>query len=413
MQFNFELFVAKRIIRSKQNKNSISAPIIKIAITAIALGMIVMLISVSTGVGLQVKIREKIAGFKGHAQISNYHNNTSEITDNPVSIHQEFYPDFDAVPSVSHIQPFATKFGVARSEESFQGVLYKGVDSTYNWSFFQEYLTEGRVPNLMDKRSNEILISKAIANAMQYELGDKMNTFFLKDDLDRLPNRRIFTVVGIYDTGYKEFDESLVYGDLRHVQRLNKWNADQVGGFEVLIDDFDQIEQIGMDVYNNIGSTLTSSTILEEFPSIFDWLAVFDNNIVVILIIMIMVAGINMITALLVLILERTQLIGILKALGSRSQSIAKIFLYNAAYLILIGLFWGNFIGLGVLWIQDYFGVITLDPATYYVNTAPVYFSWSLFLALNIGTLVMCLVMLLLPTAIISRIDPTKVMKFD
>ncbi|MGB0776439.1 MAG: ABC transporter permease [Flavobacteriaceae bacterium] len=413
LKFNYELFVAQRIVKSKQNKSSISAPIIKIAITAIALGMIVMLVAVATGVGLQVKIREKIAGFKGHVQITNFHNNTSQITDNPIDINQSFYPDFESVSGVSYVQPFATKFGVVRSPESFQGILYKGVDSTYNWTFFEEYLVEGRVPNLFDKRSNEILVSKLIAEDMKYELGDKVNTFFLKDKLGQLPNRRIFTVVGIYDTGYKEFDESLIYGDLRHIQRLNKWESNQVGGFEVVIDDFDQIQVKGVEIYNQIGSSLTSNTILEEFPAIFDWLAVFDNNIVVILIIMIMIAGINMITALLVLILERTQLIGILKALGASSKSIAKIFLYNAAYLILKGLFWGNIIGIGILWIQDYFGLISLDPQTYYVNTAPIYFSWISILALNIGTLLVCLLMLLLPAAIISKIEPSKVIKFE
>jgi lipoprotein-releasing system permease protein len=413
LAFNFELFIAKRIISAKQNKSSISAPIIKIAIAAISLGLVVMMISVATGVGLQHKIREKLAGFNGHIQITSFQNTTEEITDRPLSVNQDFYPDFKEVSGIEHMQVYATKFGLFRTDESFQGIVFKGIDSAYDWQFFQEYLQRGVLPDLGDELTQEVLISKIVADAMRLDLGDKISTFFIKADVNKLPNRRIFEVVGIYDTGYKEFDENLVFGDIRHIQRLNRWGPSEVGGFEVLLEDFDAIQSKGVEIYESLPPEMTSSTIYEDFPEIFDWLALFDNNIILILVIMVMIAGINMITALLVLILERAQMIGILKAMGAADKSIAKIFLYNAAYLILIGLFWGNLIGLGFLGAQEYFGFISLDSETYYVTKAPVYFSWTAFALLNIGTLLMCLIMLLIPTLIISKIEPSKVIKFE
>ena len=413
MAFKFELFIAKRIISAKQNKSSISAPIIKIAIAAIALGLVVMMISVSTGVGLQHKIRQKLAGFNGHLQITSFQNTTEEITDRALSIDQDFYPDFQTISGVDKVQVYATKFGLIRSEESFQGIVFKGIDANYDWRFFQEYLKRGSLPDLGDDLTQEVLISELVSDAMRLDIGDKISTFFMKADVNKLPNRRIFEVVGIYDTGYKEFDENLVFGDIRHIQRINKWEPTEVGGFEVLLEDFDAIESKGIKIYEALPPELTSSTIYEDFPEIFEWLALFDNNIILILVIMVMIAGINMITALLVLILERAQMIGILKAMGAADKSIAKIFLYNAAYLILIGLFWGNLIGLGFLGAQEYFGFISLDSETYYVTKAPVYFSWIAFALLNIGTLLMCLLMLLIPTLVISKIEPSKVIKFE
>lgn len=234
----------------------------------------------------------------------------------------------------------------------------------------------------------------------------------MKDDASP-PNLRVFTVAGIYSTGYNDFDQNYVIGDIKHVQRLNKWEADQVGGFEVLLDDFGQLEEKGIEIYNHIGSTLNAQTIAEKYRDIFDWLKLLDTNIVVILVIMIVIAGINMITALLVLILERTQMVGILKALGSTNWSIRKVFLYNAAYLIAVGLFWGNLIGIGLLVAQERFGFVKLDPENYYVSEAPVFYNLPILLYLNIGTLLLCLFMLLVPSIIISKISPVKAIKFD
>lgn len=410
---NYELFIAKRIIAAKKYKSSISSPIIKIAIIAIALGIIIMMIAIATGIGLQQKIREKLSGFNGHIQITNFDNNNSEITLVPVSKKQDFYPEFKTVSNIKNVQVFATKAGIIRTETDFEGIILKGVANDYDWTFFQEYLVEGKLPNYSSEVSNDVLISKEITDRMALKLGDEFNILFVKNDPSKAPWIRVVKIVGIYNSGFQEFDGSFVIGDIRHIQKMNRWNDDQVGGFEVLITDFNEIIPKSNEVYMQTGSTLNSESVVEKYPSIFEWISLFDNNIYLIIVIMILVAGINMITALLVLILERTQMIGILKALGSSNVSIRKVFLYNAAYLILKGLFWGNLIGLSILFIQKYFGVITLNPETYYVSEAPIYLNFGYIILLNIGTLILCLLMLIIPTIIISKISPVKSIKFE
>lgn len=410
---NYELFIAKRIIAAKQYKSSISSPIIKIAIIAIAIGMVIMMISIATGVGLQQKIREKLSGFNGHIQITNFDNNNSEITLEPVSKNQDFYPQFTNVDDISNIQIFATKAGIIRTETDFEGIIFKGVSNDYNWSFFKDYLVEGNLPNYAEKVSNEVLISSEISNRLKINLGDEFNILFVKDDPGKAPWIRVVKAVGIYNSGFQDFDENFVIADIRHIQKMNKWTDDEVGGFEVFINDFDALDEKSREVYEQTASTLNSQSIVEKYPEIFEWINLFDTNIYVIIIIMILVAGINMITALLVLILERTQMVGILKALGSNNTSIRKVFLYNAGYLILRGLFWGNLIGLLILLVQKYGSFISLNPETYYVNTVPIYLDFGYIFLLNIGTLVLCFLMLIIPSVIISKISPVKSIKFE
>ena len=410
---NYELFIAKRIIAAKQHKSSVSSPIIKIAITAIALGIVIMMISIATSIGLQKKIKEKISGFNGHIQISNYEENNSKITFNPINLEQDFYPNFTDVAGIKNVQSYASKGGIIRTETDFEGVVLKGVNLDYDWSFFETYLVEGSILKLDNEMSSEVLISKITSNRLGLKLGDTFNTFFVKNDPNKAPNVRKFTITGIYNSGFKEFDENYIIGDIKQIQRLNKWKKNQVGGFEVLLDDFDELEEKGNEIYSVVPPTLNAETIAEKNPAIFEWLDLFDINVIVIISIMILISGINMITALLVLILERTQMIGILKALGNSNWSIRKIFLYNAGYLIAVGLFLGNVIGIGILLIQKYFGIIKLNPETYYVNEAPVYLDFKYILFLNIGTLVLCLLMLLIPSYIVSKISPVKAIKFD
>lgn len=410
---NYEYFIAKRIIAAKQYKSSISSPIIKIAIIAITIGIVIMMIAIATGVGLQQKIREKLAGFNGHIQITNFDNNNSEITLEPVSKNQNFYPDFNNVADIRNVQVFATKPGIIRTETDFEGIIFKGVDTNYDWTFFKEYLVEGKLPNYSGKVSFEVLISSEISNRLAIELGDEFNILFVKDDPAKAPWLRVVKVVGIYNSGFQDFDENFVIADIKHIQKMNRWKEDEVGGFEVFINDFDEINTKSREVYEETASTLNSQSILEKYPAIFEWIGLFDNNIYLIIVIMILVAGINMITALLVLILERTQMVGILKALGSNNVSIRKVFLYNAGYLILRGLFWGNLIGITILLIQKYFGVITLDPETYYVNQVPIYLDLSYIVLLNIGTLLLCLLMLIVPSIVVSKISPAKSIKFE
>ena len=411
---NYELFIAKRIIAGKEYKNSISSPIIKIANTAIALGIIIMLIAIATSTGLQSKIRDKMSGFKGHIQITNYDNNYSDLSTVPLDISQEFYPNFTTIDGIKNVQIFANKTGLLRTESTFEGVVVKGVSTDYDWSFFKEYLVDGRLPNFEQTRNREVLLSKFVADRLELQLNDTLQAWFSNSSKKSRSKfkRRKPILVGIYSTGFQEFDKSMMIGDIREVQRLNGWEADEIGGFEVLINNFDDLNEKGKEVYKSIPSTLNSQTIVENYPTIFDWIKLFDNNVNFIIAIMILIAGINMITALLVLILERVQMVGILKALGSSNWSVRKIFLYNATYLILQGLFWGNLIGLGLIFIQHYFGIITLDPETYYVNTVPVSISVTAILALNLGTLLLCLCMLIIPSYIITKIVPSKSIKF-
>lgn len=416
---NLEYFIAKRLIAAKNHKSSISAPIIKIAIAAIAIGMIMMIVSVATGIGLQQKIREKVAAFNGHIIITNYDDNQSEVSINPISTNQDFYPKFKNVEGISHIQAVATKAGIVRTETSFEGIIYKGVGKDYQWKNLEEYLIQGKLPDVSKKLNPDVLISKYLADRLDLKVGDKFNTFFMKENSNQLPNLRVFVVAGIYNSGFQEFDATYIIGDIRHLQRINKWKPDQVGAFEVFIDDFDKIEQKGQEVYDNTqnkedaSKTLDTQTISEKYYNIFEWLQLFDFNIIVILVIMVIVATINMVVALLVLILERTQMIGILKAIGASNWTVRKIFLYNAFYLIIRGLLWGNVIGIGLIVIQQQFGIVKLNPDSYYVNVAPAYLDWLYILLLNIGTLVICLAVLLIPSYIVTKISPVKAMRFD
>lgn len=410
---NLDYFIAKRLITAKDYKSSISAPIIKIAIAAIAIGMVMMIVSVATGIGLQQKIREKVSAFNGHIIISNYDNNQSEATLTPIAKNQEFYPKFNSVAGISHVQAIATKAGIIRTEKAFEGIVFKGVGEDYQWSNIKEYLVAGRLPNLSSQLNSEVVISQFLADRLQLKVGEAFNTFFIKENQNQLPNIRHFKITGIFNSGFQEFDATYILGDIRHIQRINKWSPNQIGAFEIFVDDFDQIQSVGEEVYQQTPSNLDSKTIIEKYSYIFDWLQLFDFNILVILGVMILVATINMVVALLVLILERTQMIGILKALGANNWSVRKIFLYNALYLIFRGLLWGNGIGIGVLLIQKYFGVIQLNPENYYVNQAPVYFNWGYILALNLLTVTVCFVVLLIPSYLITKISPVKAIRYD
>ena len=410
---NLEYFIAKRLITAKDYKSSISAPIIKIAIAAIAIGMVMMIVSVATGIGLQQKIREKVSAFNGHIIISNYDNNQSEATLTPISKNQKFYPKFNSVSGINHIQAIATKAGIIRTEKAFEGIIFKGVGTDYQWDNLKEYLIAGQLPNVSSQLNNEVVISQFLADRLQLKVGDLFNTFFIKENQNQLPNIRRFKITGIFNSGFQEFDATYIIGDIRHVQRINKWTPNEIGAFEIFVQDFNDIQKVGEEVYRQTPSNLDSKTIIEKYSYIFDWLQLFDFNIVVILGVMILVATINMVVALLVLILERTQMIGILKALGANNWSVRKIFLYNAFYLILRGLLWGNCIGIGVLLVQKYFGVIQLNPENYYVNQAPVYFNLGYILALNLLTVGVCFLVLLIPSYIITKISPIKAIRHE
>lgn len=414
---NLEYFIAKRLITGKEHKISISAPIIKIAIAAIAISVVMMLIAMATGEGLKGKIREKVAAFNGHIQIYNYDNNSSEVSVAPVSLVQEFYPEFKDVDGISHVQAVASKAGVIRTEDTFEGIIAKGVGGEYNWSAFEEYLVAGSIPDFKGELNDEVLMSRLMANRLQLKSGDSFFTFFLKDGTVSMvgsPNQRKFLIRGIYDSGFEEFDSKYVFVDIRHIQRMNKWDADQVGNFEVFLENFDEIDEKTNEIYGKTLSTLDTHNIKRRYGHIFEWISLFDFNIALIIGIMIVVGGINMITALLVLILERTQMIGILKALGSANWSIRKVFLYNATYLIVIGLIWGNTIGLGIIWVQHKYRLFKFpNPKEYYIEYIPVSIDLSSIVALNLGVWLLCMLMLIVPSYIITKITPVKAIRFE
>lgn len=410
---NLEYFIAKRLITAKDYKSSISAPIIKIAISAIAIGIIMMMVSVATGIGLQKKIRDKVSAFSGQIIISNYDNNNSEVTTVPISKEQDFYPNFKSVPEVSHIQAVASKAGIIRTENAFEGIIFKGVGADYDWNNIKEYIVEGKLPGFAKALNEDVIISRFLADRLNLKIGDQFNTFFIKEEQGKLPNSRRFKIVGIFNSGFQDFDATYIIGDIRHIQRINKWSESQVGAFEVFVKDFNEIKSTGNKIYEKTSSNLDTQTIVEKYSYIFDWLKLFDFNIVIILGVMILVATINMVVALLVLILERTQMIGILKSMGANNWSVRKIFLYNAFYLILRGLFWGNLIGISILLIQQQFGIIKLNPENYYVNQAPVYLNWMYILLLNLLTVGVCFLVLLIPSYIITKISPVKAIRFD
>lgn len=409
---NLEYFIAKRLNSAASYKSSASSTITKIAVVAIALGMVMMLIAIAVTSGLQGEIRQKVAAFNGDILVSNFDGNNSEETVNPIAINQDFYPDFKSVPEVVHVQAITTRGGVVRTATTFEGVMVKGLGDDYEWSRIEQYIVEGRKPDFTTSLNNETIFSTYLADRLGLKLGDRVQVNFFDKENGRVRPLGL-DIVGLYKSAYQEFDKVFIMVDRRHISRINKWEKDQVGAFEIFVDDFDEVEAINNKVYKNTGSFLRSMSVLQRNPSIFQWIALFDFNMLLIIVVMILVGGVNMIVALLVLVLERTQMIGVLKAVGASDWSVRKIFIYNAMYLIGFGLFWGNLIGITILLIQKYAGVITLNPDTYYVDTVPIYINiWHISL-LNIGVFVMCVAMLLIPSYIITRISPVKSIRFD
>lgn len=371
-----------------------------------------MIVSVSTGIGLQQKIREKIAAFNGHIVISNYDDNQSQVTVDPIHMPKELFVKLEKHSGIVHVQEVATKAALIRTEKEFEGIVFKGVGANYDWSKLEEFLIQGQLPKFDNTVTNEVVISKYLADRLHLKLKSSFNTFFMKEQGKR-PSVRKFTIVGIYNSGFQEFDASYVIGDIQHIQRINKWQKNQVGAYEVFVNDFTKMDQITQEVYQQIPPTYNCVSIQEKYTSIFEWLKLFDFNIIVVLIIMIVVATINMVVALLVLILERTQLIGLLKAMGATNWTIRKIFIYNALHLISRGLLYGNGIALLILILQKQFGIVKLNPESYYVAVAPVTINLVHIVLLNLGTILICGIVLLIPSYIITKVTPVRALRFE
>ncbi|MBN2173577.1 MAG: ABC transporter permease [Bacteroidales bacterium] len=407
---NFERYIARRILN--KNKANFSRPIIRLGITSVALGLAVMIISVAIVTGFQKQIREKVIGFGSHIQITNYEENSS-YEPSPVSVNQPFYPSLDSLPGIKHIEVFANKAGIIKVDDQIEGVILKGIGSDFDWSFFSTRIVQGKYVTVADSiTSDYVIVSKTLANKLNLHVGDPLRMYFVIAD-EMQPRGRKFEISGIYETGLEEFDKLYVIGDIRHIQKLNKWSSDEVGGFEVLIDDYNQIDQMGTLVNNIIGYKLNSRTIKQLQPQIFEWLSLHDLNVIVIIVIMVLVAGITMVSTLLILILEKTNMIGILKSMGAKNRSIRKIFLYNAGYITGKGLLWGNLIAMGLCFIQIKTGIFKLDQESYYVPVVPVNLELLHIVLINLGTFLLCTLILIIPTYLITKISPVKAIRFS
>ncbi len=413
---NTELFIAKRIFFDKSTKKGISQPIVSIAIIGIALGLAVMILSVAIVTGFKSEISDKVIGFGSHIQIINYDTNVSYETV-PINKNRSFYYDLKNLDGVKHVQVFGTKAGIIKTKTDIQGVVLKGVGSDFDWTFFDKYLLSGESFRVIDTvKTDRILISKYLSDILKLNAGDKLQTYFIQQP----PRVRVFTVSGIYQTNLAEFDEQIALIDIAHIQNINNWSPEQVSGIELMIEDFSQLEKMNETVKDIVGfsfspdgAKLRVQSIKEKYPQIFDWLNLTDMNVWTILIIITLVAGFNMVSGLLILILERTNMIGILKALGTKNWSIRKIFLYQSSFLISKGLLWGNIVGILICLLQAQFQIIKLDPANYYLDAVPINLKLWHILALNAGSLIVTVFMLVVPSHIISRLSPEKTIRFN
>ena len=425
----FELFIANRFNREERDNKSMSRPAVRIAIIGITLGLAIMLISIAVIVGFKREVRNQIIGFGSHIQVMSY-NNYNSIQSEPITLTQQLDSLLKTTPNVRDIQHIATQPGIIHTEEAFQGILLKGVDSTYNWDFFSQNLIEGTteilspclkgtseaegVNNSSFLTPNSSLISSSIARTMNLRVGDSFVVYIVTDGL----RARKFTVVGIYQTTFADYDKLYILTDISHIQRLNQWADNQFSTLEILVNDYSRLNQTSADLFNKIIIYSHNTDILYRVetietltPQIFDWLAMLDMNAIVIIILMLAVSGFCVISGLLILILERSATIGLLKSLGANNWTIRKIFLIQSAYLISRGMLWGNIIGLAIIAIQHFTHAIPLDPTSYYVDHVPVQLPLSAWLLINIGLAIASILMLVGPSYFVTRISPAEAMR--
>ena len=410
---NFEWFTAKRLLFGSGKHQSFSGPIVKIAILAVALGMAVMLIAVMIVTGFKSEITNKVLGFGNHIRITTFDSNQS-VEEAPITANDEFTQVLLKNENIVHIQKYATKAGIVKANENIEGIVLKGVSTDFDWNYLEQNLISGSILQLTDSVStNDIVISKKLSDLLLINLGDKINVYFIENTQRRSPRIRRFTVTGIYQTGLADFDDVYALVDIQHIQKLNEWKKNQVGGYEVLLSNFDKIDKVGLEVYNTIGYEYNAETAKDLYPQIFNWLNLQNINVVIILALIILVAGINMIATMLILIFENAVNIGILKSLGASDKSVRKIFVIVAIGILGVGLLFGNLFGIGLGWLQYTYGLITLPQESYYVSVVPINFSVKNIILLNLGTIFISFLMLLGPSYIIGKISPAKTLKFD
>lgn len=415
-KLNSELFIARRISGSKTGSTRISAPVVNISVIGIALGLAVMIVAVAIVTGFQIEVTNKVTGFGAHIQITNFDSNNSFETQ-PINKNQVNRSLLNNVKGITHSQLFVTKSGIIKTNDQIQAVVLKGISTDFNWSFFKRSMLRGDTLNIIDnKKSNGIIISEYIANLLNIDIGSKLTVYFVKNP----PRMRPFIVSGIYKTSIEDFDKVFAIVDMRHLQKILDWDSCQVSGYEVLIDNFNNIVPLTDSVFDiagyqfaDNGNKLKITNIKDRYPQIFYWLDLQNMNVWVILALMLIVAGFNMISGLLIIILERTNMIGLLKAVGYNNWRIRKIFMYQSSFLIAKGLLWGNLLALAICFLQLKFKIFPLNEATYYIDAVPINLVWWHILLLNIGTMLTTVTIMLLPTMLISKISPAKAIKFN
>lgn len=413
---NLELFIAKRIHFSKgEGEKKASSPAIKIAIAGVAIGLAAMILALSIVIGFKKEVRNKVVGFGSHIQITNLNNTTSYET-LPVAVTPGLLDTLSHETGIAHAQIYATKPSIIKTDSAFQGIILKGVGEDYDWDFFKKNMIDGKIINPDDTTiTNQVIISKNIADKLNLKTGDSFISYFVQER-----SARKFNITGIYSTNFEDYDKLFVITDIRLIQRLNKWQPDQVSGIELLVNDFEQLDQLTQNIYLDMmtyrdvdGNTFLTRSIKEMNPMIFSWLDLLDMNVWVIMILMFAISVFTMISGLLIIILERTNMIGILKTLGARNFNIRKTFLYVSSFLILKGMLWGNIIALTVLLLQRYFGLIKLDPNTYYVSEMPVDINILHIILINIATLTLSVLAMVGPSYLIAKISPAKSLRFE
>lgn len=409
---NVPFYIARKIQKDRDSKGSIIGPVIFAATLAIALGMILMIVAVATGLGLKKAISDKIIGFTGHITVTRYEINSS-YEQQAIDLDSLTSAAIKSIDGVEQIQAFGTKAGILTGKEDFEGIVLKGVTQNYNADFFTQNLRQGKLPIFSDSvRNDSVVISQNLANRLQLALYDTVRMYFIQEP-PRPPKIRKFFISGIYATGLEEFDKTYIIGDIKHVQRLNGWKNTEVGGYEIFLASTKNVEDKTQQLRSFLPYDVDARSMRSENEQLFQWLDLFDLNIYLILSIMVIVAIINMVSALLILILDRTHMIGLLKALGLSNLRLMYIFLYQSIQIIVRGLIWGNAIGIGICLLQQEAGIFKLDPETYYVSEAPVLIDIPVLLALNAGILLICLVTLLIPALLVGRISPVKALRYE
>ena len=413
---SFPLFIARRLYRDTDGGKQVSRPAVLIAMVGIAIGLAVMIITVAVVIGFKREVRNKVTGFGSHIQITNFDAVRSYET-HPVVVGDSMLAALAANPDIKHVQRYSTKPGMIKTDDAFQGMVLKGVGPEFDATFFRDNLLEGEIPAFSDSAATgQVVISKALVDKLKLKLGDKIFTYYIQDNVRVRP----LAVTGIYQTNFSEYDNLFLLTDLYTVNRLNNWKPDQVSGAELQVKDYDRLPDITYEVAESTdnradkyGGVYFVQNIEESNPQIFEWLGLLDLNVWVILILMIGVAGFTMISGLLIIIIERTNMIGILKALGANNLTIRKVFLWFSVFLIGKGMIWGNAIGLVFCLIQSQFHLFKLDPESYYVDSVPVSFNVWLFLLINAGTLLASVLMLLGPSYLITKINPASSMRYE